>query len=551
MANRLQMEATAIRPAPFFSERRLQDWLGRDWKVALPFVLPMVVIMVGLILWPFINAILMSTTSLNFITGKTVQVGLKNYERLLSSSDYILSMKNTITFTLWSLGIKMVTGMTIALILNSKLPFRTVLTGIMLLPWIVPEIVTALAWKSIYDPIFGGLNPILLGTGIISQPQGWLSDPNLAMPSVIAVNVWKGIPFYVLLLLAGLKAIDHEQLEAAEVDGANIVQRFRHVTLPGLRYVIIVVLLLVVHLDVQPVRPHLPDDRRRPGRRHQALFDPRLREGHRLAAIRAGHGDRLLRRAADGGADLALGEVHAQGRSPRLDQPPAQSCRPLPRPRRRRLQLAHRPVLPALRARLRGPGKARRRVPPRVHQQIGGRAAAQGGRATAHGARRAPAHPAAVHALRALPVLLGDRHLVQNHAADQRARIDLLAGTGDAGAVPQPLDRDAVPHMAAQLGDRGDVQHRHLGGLRGARRLRAVAAEVHRRGAAHHLPDDHLPAAADAPVHPALPDADRPRPDQQLRRADLHLPDLPAALRDLGDDRLLPLDSRSSSRRRR
>ena len=108
----------------------------------------------------------------------------------------------------------------------------------------VPEIVTALAWKSIYDPIFGGLNPILQGAGIIDQPLGWLSDPNLAMGSVIAVNVWKGIPFYVLLLLAGLKAIDREQLEAAEVDGANVVQRFRHVTLPGMRFVIIVTLLL-------------------------------------------------------------------------------------------------------------------------------------------------------------------------------------------------------------------------------------------------------------------------------------------------------------------
>ena len=92
--------------------------------------------------------------------------------------------------------------------------------------------------------IFGGLNPILLGTGIIDRPLGWLSDPHLAMPSVIAVNVWKGIPFYTLLLLAGLKAIDHELLQAAEVDGANVVQRFRHVTLPGLKYVIIVVLLL-------------------------------------------------------------------------------------------------------------------------------------------------------------------------------------------------------------------------------------------------------------------------------------------------------------------
>ena len=114
----------------------------------------------------------------------------------------------------------------------------------MLLPWIVPEIVTALAWKSIFDPIFGGLNPILMNLGVISQPLGWLSDPQLAMPSVIAVNVWKGIPFYTLLFLSGLKAIDREQLEAAEVDGANVIRRFRHITLPGMRYVIVVTLLL-------------------------------------------------------------------------------------------------------------------------------------------------------------------------------------------------------------------------------------------------------------------------------------------------------------------
>ena len=224
--------------------RHLKAVLGRDWKVAIPFVLPMVVIMVGLILWPIIDAIILSTTSLNFITGETVYVGLRNYVRLFSSSDYALAIRNTMEFTLWSLSLKIVTGMTIALILNSRLPYRNILSGIMLLPWIVPEIVTALAWKSIFDPIFGGLNPILVGLGVIERPLGWLSDPNLAMSSIIAVNVWKGIPFYVLLLLAGLKAIDRELLEAAEVDGANVVQRFRHVTLPGLRYVIVVVLLL-------------------------------------------------------------------------------------------------------------------------------------------------------------------------------------------------------------------------------------------------------------------------------------------------------------------
>jgi len=204
----------------------------------------MVVIMLGLILYPFINAIILSTTSLNFLTGATVNVGFRNYERLLTNSDYLLSMSNTIRFTIWSLSVKFVTGMTIALLLNSRLPFRNILTGLMLLPWIVPEIVTALAWKSIYDPIFGGLNPILMNLGLINQPLGWLSDPNMAMPSVIAVNVWKGIPFYTMLLLAGLKAIDRDLLEAAEVDGANVVKRFRHVTLPGMRYVIVVTLLL-------------------------------------------------------------------------------------------------------------------------------------------------------------------------------------------------------------------------------------------------------------------------------------------------------------------
>lgn len=224
--------------------KRLEKLFGRDWKIALPFVLPMILIMGGLIFYPFVNAISLSTTSLNFLTGETVDVGFRNYEKLATNSDYLLSMQNTFQFTFWSLTVKFITGMTIALLLNSKLPFRSIITGVMLLPWIVPEIVTALAWKSIYDPIFGGLNPILQGLGLINEPLGWLSDPNLAMPSIIAVNVWKGIPFYTMLLLAGLKAVDRSLLEAAEVDGANAIKRFRHITLPSMRYVIVVTLLL-------------------------------------------------------------------------------------------------------------------------------------------------------------------------------------------------------------------------------------------------------------------------------------------------------------------
>jgi multiple sugar transport system permease protein len=221
----------------------MEALLGRDWNVALPFVLPMVVIMAGLIFWPFVNAILISFTTRSI--ARTEQwVGLDNYIRLWSDDSFRSALNNTVIFTVASVASKLVVGIAIALLLNSRLPFRNVLTGIMLLPWIVPEVVTAMAWRSIYDPLFGGLNPILQSLGVIDRRVAWLAEPGLAMPSVIAVNIWKGIPFFTMLLLAGLKAIDRELYEAAAMDGASAAQRFRHITLPGLRYVIAVTVLL-------------------------------------------------------------------------------------------------------------------------------------------------------------------------------------------------------------------------------------------------------------------------------------------------------------------
>lgn len=235
---------TAIRGAPMSWSRRIEKILGRDWRIALPFILPIVIIMGGFILWPFINAILLSMTTRSLITRTETYVGLDNYARLLTDSDFISAVNNTVLFTVASVTVKFIVGMAVAVLLNSRIVFRNILTGLMLLPWIVPEVVTALTWSSIYHPIFGGLNPILMSLGLIQEPVAWLAEPGLAMPSVIAVNVWKGIPFYTILLLAGLKAIDKEQYEAAEVDGASAIMRFRHITLPGLRYVIIVTLLL-------------------------------------------------------------------------------------------------------------------------------------------------------------------------------------------------------------------------------------------------------------------------------------------------------------------
>src|SRR5690606_13114370 len=118
-----RMSLTMAPPARQTSARkRLENIFGSDWQVGYLFVLPMVLIMGLLIFWPFVSAIFISTTSLNFLTGETVDVGLRNYERLWTSSDFLQAMGNTITFTFWSLSLKFVIGMTVALILNSRLP---------------------------------------------------------------------------------------------------------------------------------------------------------------------------------------------------------------------------------------------------------------------------------------------------------------------------------------------------------------------------------------------------------------------------------------------
>ena len=125
----LNAASPVIRPSTIQRKRRFERIFGRDWKIALIFVLPLVVIMAGLILWPFINAILLSMTVRSFVTRKEEYVGLANYARLLHDSDFISAVSNTIVFTVASLCVKFVVGMAIALMLNSKLLFRSILTG--------------------------------------------------------------------------------------------------------------------------------------------------------------------------------------------------------------------------------------------------------------------------------------------------------------------------------------------------------------------------------------------------------------------------------------
>jgi multiple sugar transport system permease protein len=251
---RVPLARGAAAPIAAPVRRDLGAWareiLGRDWLTAWLFAGPMLALLVGLIAWPFLQGVWMS---FNVVIGGQWRgfVGLRNYIETVTDPYFQRSFWITVQFTASAVALKFVFGMVAALILHNITRGRTVLTALILLPWIVPEVVTALAWRFLYDPVFGGLNLTLqalhqLTGGLLGISKGipWTGDPKLALWSMVAVNLWKGIPFFTVLALAGLKSIDRELYDAAAVDGANAWQRFLHVTLPGLRYVIIVETLL-------------------------------------------------------------------------------------------------------------------------------------------------------------------------------------------------------------------------------------------------------------------------------------------------------------------
>jgi multiple sugar transport system permease protein len=241
-----QPYATAS-PAPITSRpwfKASQRLLGRDWPTAWLFVLPTVLLLFGLVGYPFVRAVILSFyNSVGVRVGDFV--GLRNYENLWADDFFIRAFWVTVSFTFWSVLFKFWLGLGTALLLHNIPRWGSVLGGLILLPYIIPEVVRALAWRVLLDPLFGALNYILVNAlGILPKGLPWLGDPNTALPSVIMVNIWAGTPFFIILVVAGLKAIDGELYDAAAVDGANAWRRFLHVTLPGLRYVIIVATLL-------------------------------------------------------------------------------------------------------------------------------------------------------------------------------------------------------------------------------------------------------------------------------------------------------------------
>ncbi len=225
-----------LRPARF-TQRQSESLLG------YLLVAPLVVCILVLVLYPFFFAIFISFSD-RMIGSEGKFIGFGNYRYLMGQPSFIASIRNTIIMVTAVQTLKLFLGLGIAVLLNQQIFARRFWRGLILLPWAMPAFVAFITWKLLLVPQGGAINYILISLGLVDTHIEFLSSKALAMPSVIAASVWRGFPFWVISFLAALQTVPQELYEAAVLDGANAWKRFRHVTLPSIRHVVLVVILV-------------------------------------------------------------------------------------------------------------------------------------------------------------------------------------------------------------------------------------------------------------------------------------------------------------------
>ena len=207
------------------------------------FILPACLTILILVVYPILYGIYISFFDTNLV-NKWEFVGLRYYFQALTDTSFLHSLWMTVIFTVSVVVGHFFIGFVFASILNMDIRFRTVLRGILILPWLFPDVVIAYLFKWILNTQGGIVNELLLHFGLISDPIGWLSTSATAFPSVILVSIWKGYPLVMVQILAGIQTISTDMYEAAEIDGANLGQRFRYVTIPALKPILTTILIL-------------------------------------------------------------------------------------------------------------------------------------------------------------------------------------------------------------------------------------------------------------------------------------------------------------------
>ena len=216
-----------------------RDWLG-FW-----FMLPAAAVLLLFLAYPLGLGVWLSFTDAK-IGSPGEFVGLENYDWLSDDRTFWLSVFNTLLYTVVASIIKFAIGLYLALLLNERLPFKALIRAMVLVPFIVPTVLSAIAFWWIYDAQFSIISWSLKKIGLIQQNIDFLGNPNNARASVIFANIWRGVPFVAITLLAGLQTVSPSLYEAATLDGASAWQRFRHITYPLLTPIIAVVMTFSV-----------------------------------------------------------------------------------------------------------------------------------------------------------------------------------------------------------------------------------------------------------------------------------------------------------------
>ena len=240
LSSTFETESSAVRTRP-----RRGGLLEREASLGVLLMVPGALLLMVFMAYPFFLGIWLSLTD-SMIGRMGRFVGLRNFADLLGDDIFLQTTKNTFVYAMVTVPFKAVLGLGLALVLNRAIRFSNGIRAAVMMPWIVPTALSTLGWFMIFDPVFSPLSWLLKHLGLISRNVNFLGDPILAITSVMLANIWRGIPFFGIIILAGLQAVPNELHEAAALDGATTWQRFRHVTVPAIKGVVLIATLLSI-----------------------------------------------------------------------------------------------------------------------------------------------------------------------------------------------------------------------------------------------------------------------------------------------------------------
>jgi len=220
--------------------------LERESSLGVILMLPGALLLMVFMAYPFFLGIWLSLTDSAIGRGLGKFIGLRNFADLLTDTIFHQTAWNTLVYAMVTVPFKAALGLGLALLLNNHMKFSNPIRAAVMMPWIVPTALSTLGWFMIFDPVFSPISWLFKNLGLIKTNINFLGDPMLAISSVCLANIWRGVPFFGITILAGLQAVPNELHEAAAIDGAGLWHRFRHVTVPHIKGVVLIASLLSV-----------------------------------------------------------------------------------------------------------------------------------------------------------------------------------------------------------------------------------------------------------------------------------------------------------------